>query len=129
MGLGSLWWSRRSRFRVGGALFVLYADVGVSVVVFSFVDHGLALTGTALFAVVCPYAAHFVSVAVHLAHSTAVSTVIVVIGVMAAQTTDTAAVIAQVCVLLLVVNGPAAAVVGVYSADVRREFARRAATR
>ena len=130
MGLGSLWWSRRDRYRVGGALFVLYADVGVSVVLFSFVDHGLALTGTALFAVVSAYSAHFVTAAVHLAHGVGVSTVIVVLGVLAAHTTDTPAVVAQVCVLLLVVNGPAA-VVGVYSTDVRREFARhvRAASR
>lgn len=46
---------RRSRLRP--ILFVTYADIGLSAVLFTFSDHGAALFGTALFAIIGAFTA------------------------------------------------------------------------
>ncbi|WP_424807081.1 hypothetical protein [Rhodococcus sp. 27YEA15] len=69
--LGEVWWDRRAARRsalVAGVLFALYADLGVAVVLFTFTDREFAMYGTALFAVISAYVAHFAGRGANLAH-------------------------------------------------------------
>lgn len=102
-----MWWSRRGRTvaRMPG-WFVFYADVGVAIVLFTFASRGLALSVTALFAVIGTYIAYFSSRRVLRAHALFVSVVILVlaVGAFVEGEQDLPAVIAQALVALLVVN-------------------------
>ncbi|WP_236077633.1 hypothetical protein [Rhodococcus sp. P1Y] len=86
--------------------FVFYADVGVTAVLVTFSDRGLALHATVLFAVIGIYIAYFSSTRVLLVHSAFISAVIVAFaaGAYYERVYDGPAVIAQALVALVVVN-------------------------
>ncbi|OZD62618.1 diguanylate cyclase [Rhodococcus sp. 14-2470-1a] len=104
--VGGWWWVHgREVVRMPG-WFVLYADVGVATVLFTFAERGLALYATVLFAVIGIYIAYFSSTTVLRLHSLFVSAVIVVlaVGTYIEGVHDAASVVAQALVALVVVN-------------------------
>lgn len=70
------------RSRLGPILFVVYADIGVSAVLFTFANHATALYGTALFAIIGAFTASFTSRAVVLSHIGVTSVVITTLAVL-----------------------------------------------
>lgn len=104
--VGAWWWTHgRDIVRMPG-WFVFYADVGVTAVLVTFSDRGLALHATVLFAVIGIYIAYFSSTRVLLVHSAFISAVIVAFaaGAYYERVYDGPAVIAQALVALVVVN-------------------------
>ncbi|MEO9329745.1 GGDEF domain-containing protein [Gordonia aurantiaca] len=79
--LGEMWWTKRSRVRGFNTLFVIYADVGLSICLFATADPALALYFCALFAVVGSYCAHFVRPVVAYVHMAFSSLVTCVLGI------------------------------------------------
>lgn len=104
--VGAWWWiNGRDIVRMPG-WFVVYADVGVVLVLLTFTQRGLALHATVLFAVIGIYIAYFSSMTVLRLHSAFVSVVIVLlaIGTYVEGMHDSASVIARALVALVVVN-------------------------
>nr|WP_296772953.1 GGDEF domain-containing protein [Rhodococcus sp. (in: high G+C Gram-positive bacteria)] len=104
--VGAWWWIRgRDVIRMPG-WFVFYADIGVAMVLFTFVDRGLALHATVLFAVIGIYISYFSRRSVLRAHSIFVSAVIVILAVATyvEGEHDALSVTAQALVGLVVVN-------------------------
>ncbi|MGJ6122268.1 GGDEF domain-containing protein [Mycolicibacterium sp. Y3] len=122
--LGSVWWSQRARWQPAPTLFVAYADTGLTVIL-AFQNAAAALLGTALFAVVGAYAAHFLTAVPRLLHIAVSSIVIVAFGVrtVAAGDTDPLGGIGQTVVLLVAVNGTVL-LHGQYTSEIRRAIAR-----
>ncbi len=105
--LGPLWWTRRSRPWGVNTVFVLYADVGVSTVLFAFTRPEAALFGALLLAIVSAYAVYFCSPAirnVHMAITTAVITALTVHTWLAGGY-NLAATLGRFFVAVAVVNG------------------------
>lgn len=105
--LTPIWWARRSRPWDGNHLFVLYGDVGVSAVLFTFTDAETALFGSLLFAILSAYVAFFCSSVIRNVHMAFTTTIIVLLSVLTWRTGDytAAAVLARCLVAVSVVNG------------------------
>lgn len=123
--LGSVWWSQRARWQPAPTLFVGYADTGLTVILAAFQNAAAALLGTALFAVVGAYAAHFLTFIPRLVHIAMSSVVIIVFGVqtVAAGDTDPLGGVGRTMVLLLAVNGTVL-LHGLYTSEIRQAIAR-----
>lgn len=105
--LTPIWWKRAPRTWGIDQLFVLYGDVGVSLVLFTFIKPETALFGTLLFAILSAWVAHFCSPAVRNLHMAATTTVIIVLTVLTWRTGEYTAfaVIGRCLVAIAVVNG------------------------
>lgn len=82
--LGSIWWSEQSPLRRLNIAFVVYSDVGLTAAFATFQNPVMALHGTALFAVVSGYVAHFVRARTMVWHVSFTTVVIIGLGVQAA---------------------------------------------
>ena len=80
MPLGSMWWSKRAAVRGFNVAFVIYADTGVAIALFTLQNPRVALHATALYAVIGVWVAHFVTPRVVTAHLVATSAIIGVCG-------------------------------------------------
>ncbi|ROZ86285.1 diguanylate cyclase [Gordonia sp. OPL2] len=76
--LSSMWWSKKAAIRGINTAFVVYADVGVTAALCTFQNPAMALHGTALFAVIGGYVAHFVRARTAIYHG--IFTTVVIIG-------------------------------------------------
>ena len=105
--LTPLWWTRQSKPWRLNTLFVLYGDVGVSVVLFTFTGPEAALFGALLLAILSAYAAYFCSPATRNLHIVITTTVISVLCVMIYRTGqyDVASIVGRFLVAVFVVNG------------------------
>ncbi|CCQ14786.1 putative uncharacterized protein [Rhodococcus sp. AW25M09] len=117
--VGAWWWLRSVDASHMPGWFVVYADVGVSAMLFTFADRHLALYGSALFAVIGIYIAYFSRRNVLKFHTAFVNAVILVLALLALleQPDDPAAVLARALVTVLVVNS-----VLVFRAVIRRQL-------
>jgi two-component system, cell cycle response regulator len=79
--LGPLWWTRRSRPWGVNTVFVLYADIGVSTILFAFTRPEAALFGALLLAIVSVYAVYFCSPAIRNVHMVITTAVITALAV------------------------------------------------
>lgn len=104
--VGAWWWLRSSDASHMPGWFVVYADVGVSVMLLTFADRHLALYGAVLFSVIGTYIAYFSRRTVLKFHTAFVNAVILLLAVLAVlqQPEDPASVIARALVTVLVVN-------------------------
>lgn len=105
--LGPLWWTRQSRSWGVNTVFVLYADIGVSTILFAFTRPEAALFGAQLLAIVSVYAVYFCSPTirnVHMAITTAVITALA-IHTWLAGGYNLAATLGRFFVAVAVVNG------------------------
>lgn len=120
MHLGSVWWSNRTRIRYGPEVFVMYADLGLLLVLVTFSSGELALFGTALYAVTGAYASHFLRIRATVAHVVFSSVVICALAVAAVERggMDVGNGVLRACVMLFVVNGTVV-LIGAHSADIR----------
>lgn len=105
--LTPIWWARRTRPWGVSQLFVLYGDLGVSAVLFTFSQPEAALFGTLLFAILSAWVAYFCSAVVRNLHIAFTTTVIVVLTVLTWRTGEYtgAAVLGRFLVAIAVVNG------------------------
>jgi diguanylate cyclase (GGDEF)-like protein len=106
---GSIWWNRdigHHSVPRASTYFVLYADLGVTAVLATFANHELAMYGTALFAVISVYVAHFVRWPETVAHMAFTSCVIAVFGVLTWRQGyhDTAGILARAATSMIAVN-------------------------
>ncbi len=104
--VGAWWWLRSVDASHMPGWFVIYADVGVSVMLLTFDDRDLALYGAALFAVIGTYIAYFSRRNVLKFHTAFVNAVILLLAVLAVveQPDDPASIVARALVTVLVVN-------------------------
>ncbi|MFI8567919.1 GGDEF domain-containing protein [Rhodococcus sp. NPDC078407] len=104
--VGAWWWLRSVDASHMPGWFVIYADVGVSVMLLTFADRDLALYGAALFSVIGTYIAYFSRRTVLKFHTAFVNAVILLLAVLAVmeQPDDPASIIARALVTVLVVN-------------------------
>lgn len=104
--VGAWWWLRSVDASHMPGWFVVYADVGVSVMLLTFDDRHLALYGAALFSVIGTYIAYFSRRTVLKFHTAFVNAVILLLAVLAImeQPDDPASIIARALVTVLVVN-------------------------
>lgn len=123
---GHSWWRTSSAHRRPGTWFVLYADLGVAGVLFTFVDHETALYGTALLAVVGSYASHFLGAWAIAVHVSFANMVIIVLGVLTWRQGhhDVASVIAR-CLTSMIVASAAVVLVYVFTTGLRRIVGRQ----
>ncbi|MEH6797604.1 MAG: GGDEF domain-containing protein, partial [Rhodococcus sp. (in: high G+C Gram-positive bacteria)] len=104
--VGAWWWRRSVDASRMPGWFVVYADVGVSTMLFTFEDRHLALYAAALFAVIGTYIAYFSRRKVLKFHTAFVNAVIVALALLALfeQPDDPASILARTLVTVLVVN-------------------------
>ena len=105
--LAPMWWTRRSQPKGLNTLFVLYGDIGVSIVLFTFTGPEAGLFGAVLLAILSAYAAYFCSPATRNLHIAISTTVITALSVMTYRTGqyDVASVVGRFLVAVFVVNG------------------------
>lgn len=105
--LTPIWWERRTRPWGVSQMFVLYGDLGVCAVLFTFSRPETALFGAMLFAILSAWVAHFCSAVVRNLHIGFTTAVIIVLAVLTWRTGEytAAAVVARVLVAIAVVNG------------------------
>jgi diguanylate cyclase (GGDEF)-like protein len=105
--LAPMWWTRRSRPWDVNTLFVVYGDVGVSVVLFTFSAPEAALFGALLLAILSAYAAYFCSPVVRNLHMVITTAVISALSILTWCTGEysVAAVLGRFLVAVSVVNG------------------------
>ena len=106
---GIIWWNRDMGHHSvprASTYFVLYADLGVTVVLATFANHELALYGTALFAVISVYVAHFVRWAETVVHMVFTSCVIAVFAILTWRQGyhDIAGILARAATSVIAVN-------------------------
>lgn len=115
--LGTVWWSKQASIPGINTFFLVYADIGVTIIVLTFISSGLALHVTALFAIIGCYAAHFVTHRVRIAHMVYTSLVVCGIGwMMWLDGQDLPGVLVRVLVSLLAINGTVA-LLSIYTDD------------
>ncbi|OZC47488.1 hypothetical protein CH286_12395 [Rhodococcus sp. WWJCD1] len=104
--VGAWWWLRSVDASHMPGWFVIYADVGVAVMLLTFADRSLALYGAALFSVIGTYIAYFSRRNVLKFHTAFVNAVILLLAVLAVveQPGDPASIVARALVTVLVVN-------------------------
>lgn len=127
--LGSVPWAGRNPWRRGPTLFIIYADVGVTLSVLTYSDSEYALFGTLLFAVVSAYASHFVPPLATGIHVAFTSAVILAIGISMLRSGlyDVPGTVARVATTLLAVNGTVV-LHSLCTHEVRHAIARSAAS-
>ncbi len=104
--LGPVWWSKQATIPGINTAFLAYADIGVTVVLITFVNPSVALHGTALFAIIGCYAAHFVTHRVRIVHMVFTSVVVCALGLdMWLIGDDLGGACYRVAVSLLAING------------------------
>jgi diguanylate cyclase (GGDEF)-like protein len=105
--LAPLWWSRRSRPWDVNHLFVVYGDVGVSAILFTFSRPEAGLFGSLLLAILSVYAAHFCSPTFRNLHILITTGVITALSVITWRTGDFTflSVLGRFSVAIAVVNG------------------------
>jgi two-component system cell cycle response regulator len=105
--LTPIWWARRSRPWDVNHLFVLYGDVGVSAVLFTFSRPEAGLFGSLLFAILSVYAAYFCSPVFRNLHIGITTAVITALSVITWRTGDFTflSVLGRYLVAVAVVNG------------------------
>ncbi|WP_244970778.1 GGDEF domain-containing protein [Gordonia jinghuaiqii] len=107
--LGVIWWTKQSAIKGFNTAFVVYADIGLTVCLFTIADVALALYCAALFAVIGSYVAHFVRTRVAYAHMAFSSMVVCVLGVVAwSDGTPALDALFTTLALLVVTNGTTA---------------------
>ncbi|MBD0863671.1 GGDEF domain-containing protein [Gordonia sp. zg691] len=107
--LGVIWWTKQSAIKGFNTAFVVYADIGLTVCLFTISDVALALYCAALFAVIGSYVAHFVRTRVAYAHMAFSSMVVCVLGVVAwSDGTPALDALFTTLALLVVMNGTTA---------------------
>jgi diguanylate cyclase (GGDEF)-like protein len=79
--LSSMWWSKEAAIRGINTAFVVYADIGVTAALCTFQNPAMALHGTALFAVIGGYVAHFVRPRTAICHGVFTTAVIIAFGI------------------------------------------------
>lgn len=77
MHLGTMWWTKEAPRKGLNTAFVVYADIGITLVLLTFKSTQVALFGTTLFATVAAFVAHFVQWRLVVAHIVFTSLVIV----------------------------------------------------
>ncbi|MXP23563.1 diguanylate cyclase [Gordonia sp. HNM0687] len=82
--LGSIWWSEQPSLRSVNIAFVVYADLGLTAAFATFQNPVMGLHGTALFAVVSGYVAHFLRARPMLWHVVFTTAIIIGLGVRSA---------------------------------------------
>lgn len=104
--VGAWWWLRSVDATHMPGWFVIYADLGVTVMLLTFDDRGLALYGAVLFSVIGTYIAYFSRRTVLKFHTAFVNAVILVLAVLAVveQPDDPASIAARALVTVVVVN-------------------------
>ncbi|MDV6262647.1 GGDEF domain-containing protein [Rhodococcoides yunnanense] len=104
--VGAWWWLRSVDASHMPGWFVIYADVGVAVMLLTFADRSLALYGAAMFSVIGTYIAYFSRRNVLKFHTAFVNAVILLLAVLAVveRPDDPASIIARTLVTVLVVN-------------------------
>lgn len=104
--LGPVWWSKQAAIPGINTAFLAYADIGVTVILITFVDPSAALHGSALFAIIGCYAAHFVTHRIRIVHMVFTSIVVCVLGLqMWLMNDDLGGACYRVAVSLLAING------------------------
>jgi diguanylate cyclase (GGDEF)-like protein len=119
--LTPVWWTRDARPWGIDTLFVLYGDIGVSIVLFTFGHPEAALFGALLFAILSVYVAYFSSPVVRNVHIVITTAVITILSVLTWRTGEynIAAVLGRFLVAVSVVNGTVW-LQSIFAAGVRR---------
>ena len=101
---GMDWWSRRSPVN---NWFVVYCEIGVTVVTATYADPLAAIQGSMLLALVGAYAAHFARPRVIWLHVGWSTVYVLVLGTLALSKnpTDTVSIVLRIAVAIMVING------------------------
>ena len=119
--LRTIWLSETMPMRGANTAFVLYADLGLTAALATFQNPVMALQGTALFAVIGGYVAHFLRIQAMVCHVVFSTAVIVTIGARALldDTLPGSTALYGIMVSLLAANGTVG-LIAIYSAESKR---------
>lgn len=123
--IGTVWWSKEASIKGANTAFVIYADLGVAIVLATFQNPLMALHGATLFAVIAGYVAHFVRLPVVIAHVTFTSLVIVACGIATVLLDYPVATSVYYTVVALAASNGIVVLLRTYTIDFQRAIARQ----